>query len=318
MLEEIFMMPEILLNKSHFLSEEDFYKVLKLLKKPLQEELILRDSKDGKWRSFLKENLENLPHKRKEVAKLILGMRKSNPKRIRNSKMILETELPNSENWLSAALSSHREDPLAAIFTATESFLETTCEEKDLIVPIKDLAISKWWDNRSSTKRIDRKIEVYKKYLKKLFEKSNSLMFIDPHLAPSKQHYSKFFEILALAKDRDTENHDIEIEIHRACTFEEKILTKPDEWKDVFCSLNEKLKEFNLNVTIFIWDRFHDRYLISDLLGIAMQNGFDASGKENDKTTWSRLSRIDRDDVQREFEEGTGIHKLHCKFELPF
>ena len=40
------------------------------------------------------------------------------------------------------------------------------------------------------------------------------------------------------------------------------------------------LLQSNLEVKIFIWDDFHDRYLISDLVGIQMSNGFDARFKQ--------------------------------------
>jgi hypothetical protein len=73
----------------------------------------------------------------------------------------------------------------------------------------------------------------------------------------------------------------------------------------------------NLSVQVFVWDDFHDRYLISNIVGISVPNGFDTTTAHNAKTTWTRLGRVDRDDVQREFDPPSGRHKLHHKFTLP-
>ena len=66
--------------------------------------------------------------------------------------------------------------------------------------------------------------------------------------------------------------------------------------------------------TVYFWDDMHDRYLISDIVGVQMPNGFDTTTAPNSITTWSRLSCNARDDIQREFDPATGRHKLHYTF----
>lgn len=68
---------------------------------------------------------------------------------------------------------------------------------------------------------------------------------------------------------------------------------------------------------VFVWDHFHDRYLISNLIGVSLPNGFDATSNVNEKTTWTRLGRDERDDVQREFDPAVGRHRLHGRFSIP-
>ncbi len=51
-----------------------------------------------------------------------------------------------------------------------------------------------------------------------------------------------------------------------------------------------------------IWPDFHDRFLVTDLVGLSMSNGFDASNARGATITVTRLSRKDRDDVQKEFD----------------
>jgi hypothetical protein len=72
-----------------------------------------------------------------------------------------------------------------------------------------------------------------------------------------------------------------------------------------------------LSVEVFIWDNFHDRYLITDLIGISAPNGFDTTTNPRDMTTWTRLSRRDRDDVQREHDPACNRHTLRHQFRIP-
>ena len=61
---------------------------------------------------------------------------------------------------------------------------------------------------------------------------------------------------------------------------------------------------------------FGDRYLISNLIGINLPHGFGISDPHDPHpiTTWTRLGRKDRDDIQREFDPASGRHKLQHRF----
>ena len=72
-----------------------------------------------------------------------------------------------------------------------------------------------------------------------------------------------------------------------------------------------------LQAEVFVWDDFHDRYLISNLVGIALPNGFDTDRNPNSVTSWARLSRTDSDDVLREFEPNNGRHTQRARFTIP-
>jgi len=77
------------------------------------------------------------------------------------------------------------------------------------------------------------------------------------------------------------------------------------------------LNKVGLNVEVFIWDDFHDRHLISNLVGVGLQNGFDTTTNPNTLTTWNRLGRSDRDDIQREFDPASNRHFLKHRFTIP-
>ena len=95
------------------------------------------------------------------------------------------------------------------------------------------------------------------------------------------------------------------IEIHRVWDsgsgHDRTIYTK-DELHRRFASLNEQLINAGLTVKIYVWPDFHDRYLITDVMGLSIPYGFDISTAQDETTTWTRLSRRDRDAIQLEFD----------------
>lgn len=81
--------------------------------------------------------------------------------------------------------------------------------------------------------------------------------------------------------------------------------------------MSANLRAAGLHAEVFIWDDFHDRYLISNLIGVSLPNGFDTTRNPDSITRWTRLGRSDRDDVQREFDPASGRHALRARFTIP-
>ena len=70
-----------------------------------------------------------------------------------------------------------------------------------------------------------------------------------------------------------------------------KVIEPNHKWEASFKRvLSPILQPKGLNAEVFIWDDFHDRYLISNLIGILIPNGFDVTTDPNDTTTWTRFS----------------------------
>jgi hypothetical protein len=108
------------------------------------------------------------------------------------------------------------------------------------------------------------------------------------------------------------------IEIHRVCyegSGPNRCILKEGEIKNRFSKLGDELAKLAISAEVFVWDDFHDRYLITDLFGIELSDGFDIAGNAP-VTTWALISRTDRDGVQREFEANRGYHKLRFKFRI--
>ena len=132
---------------------------------------------------------------------------------------------------------------------------------------------------------------------------ANSLIFIDPFIDPTDRHqYGDLMKLLATLQSRSVKPL---IEIHRAAWYDSGNDKRP-RVNEVVAALKPAIEEVaktaGLSVDVFLWDDIHDRYLITDLVGINLPYGFGTTKAPNAQTTWTRLGRANRDSVQREFD----------------
>lgn len=135
------------------------------------------------------------------------------------------------------------------------------------------------------------------------------------------ERYDDIGELIAVAGRRHPSPR---IEIHRVC-YEGSgpgrrfpMQDEGDYFERRFLDgLSGLLRAADLKADVFVWDDFHDRYLISNLVGISLPNGFDTTQDPNSVTRWARLGRNDRDGVQREFDRASQRHTLRARFTIP-
>ncbi|MBU3915586.1 hypothetical protein KKA14_08615 [bacterium] len=299
-----------LFNSQSYSSEEVGRLQLQFLKEAFLTDSIIRNLCNGGWFQFVLKNSTSWHVRSKELLKKIKSQG-----RLRNFENVLNANPEGDTDWCAEALASNEREALSGIITNSE--LKGDFDQYQLIASIDKLSSTSWWQQRSQSVRLNRSIEEYINHLKLILQASNSVMFIDPHLDPTKPKYrgfEKFLEIIGTQKIKPL------IEIHRVCYFgsgQHRNIISDKEWKQKFNdSFLELIKRLGLNVKVFIWDDFHDRYLISNLVGLNIPYGFDTTTNPQTKTTWTRLSRQNSDDIQREFEENTGAHTLQTRFTI--
>ena len=226
----------------------------------------------------------------------------------------------DDRGWCAEALASHVQRPLTGGVIATEMVKDAYPHEQ-AVARIDRLSSAPWWIAGSPSVRLARTLAGYATHLDPVLRHSNSLMFIDPHLDPERRGYRDLAGLLRPAGRRTPMPA---IEIHRVCyegSGRERRFparTDPGYFKRRFhTGLGEPLRDAGLSAEVFIWDDFHDRYLISNLIGVSLPNGFDTSSARGAVTTWTRLGRKDRDDIQREFDRRAERHALQDHFKVP-
>ena len=211
--------------------------------------------------------------------------------------------------WCAEALATDAVRPYTGGVIVTEAVKGHYATEQ-LVARIDRLSSADWWRGRQHcSARLDRTLADYETQLDPVLRCSTSLMFIDPHLDPTEPRYAGFARLLQLAGGRIPAPL---VEIHRRVPLEPQKFER--RFRD---ALMAPLHSAGLHARVFMWasrTRFHDRYLISNLVGILLPDGLD-TGKG--RTTWTRLGSDDRDDIQREFDQGSRRHRLVRSFELP-
>jgi hypothetical protein len=275
---------------------------------------MVRDLRRGEWRRTVLGNAEQLTTAGRQLFQTLVS---SNRLREFVASPLAPPSSP--EEWLWEAHRSQKLGMHDRSLVATLAHPELVDREADpFVVSIQSLHAATWWKSRSSSMRLQRRTSDYIQHLKPLFRYSNSLLFIDPNLHPGKPGYAQFGELVRSAVH--SEGKPDLIEIHRSCkdsggsTVREQYPTRSD-WITKFSALGRELATVGLRATIFIWEDFHDRYCISNLMGLSIPYGFDICTdvhRQQARTTWTKLGRRDADEIRRDFDR-SNQERLHCE-----
>jgi len=302
--------PDVL-DATAYASEEICGLHLRILKKVLLEEGLVRDLRAGEWRAvFADENRAWHRWGRELLRKLAKQNRLVRDQPARPDRPI------DDAGWCEEALTSHARRALSGGVIVGDAL--AAAYPQAIVSGVSKLPAAPWWTGRSSSVRLQRTTASYGAALDPVLRHANSIMLIDPHIDPSLARYAAVAELLAALDGRASKPL---VEIHRVCYVgppRDRDIPSKDQWEARFRGAMELgLRQAGAEVAVFVWDDFHDRYVISDLVGIDVPRGFDTSADEASVTTWTRIARTARDDIQREFDPGSGRHELRYQFTIP-
>jgi hypothetical protein len=308
-LREFALSPDVLFASAYGITTDDgtFHPsdhhgqlALNALRKGLERGGIVRNLAAGEWLNTVMSSTEGLHPRSREV---LLKIQKSG--RLVPAKMLSQSVPTNETEWLSEALASHQAEPLLSQFFGTDNFSDALKAADYQLLPkgISKLPFCEPFAGGGCSVKVKRTLGDYKRVLYPIFKHSRSLMFIDPYLDLTEPNYGEFVRLL---RDIAIVRPSVQIELHRQLRTvgAGNSLVPADEWQNRFkqaIDADEVLR--TLDIKVFVWDEFHDRYLISNLMGISVPYGFDTSKKE-DETRWTMLSPGDADDVRVEFSDG--------------
>jgi len=282
------------------------------IREVLMTEGLVRDLRAGDWRRLFAVDERPWHRRGKELVKKL-----ATQGRLVGFQPTL-THLPaDDRDWCAEALGTHGSRPFTGGVIVTPPVKDAYSGEP-LVARIDQLSRTAWWTARSPSVRLARNLAGYQQHLDPILRCANSLQFVDPHLDPARHQYREFADLLVCAGRRAPAPL---IEIHRVC-YEgsgpgRRILDLAVLERSFRDGLADPLRAAELQAQVFVWDDFHYRHVISNLVGILMENGFDTTGDPRSITTWARLGRADRDDVQREFDPASRRHALRRRFTIP-
>jgi hypothetical protein len=286
-------------NGEFIVAENHGHLALAALWKGIERFGVIRNLGAGRWARTLDVRQEELHVRSREVLKKLRL-----DGRIISAGVYSPSAPTNEMEWLDEALASHKADPEITQFFGTDVFCESikAAEFHQLPKGISKIPFCSPFSGGGCSIKLERNLAAYISALRPLIKHSRSLMFIDPYLDLNAANYQDF---LGLMKVIALINPGVEIELHRQIkpAHGEQFISAA-AWKQRFeqtIAADPSIR--SLSIKVFIWDEFHDRYLISNLMGISVPYGFDTT-KKNESTRWSMLSPQDTDDVRQEFTEG--------------
>jgi hypothetical protein len=294
LLAEYALTPDVF-DVASYTSEEVCGLHLQNLKEVLLQEGLVRDLRLGDWGRLFVGNDRSWHLRGKELLKKLKSQN-----RLVSFPSANVTAPATYADWCSEALATHRILPLSGIIVSEGQ--SAAHRANPAVASVGRLTSTPWWMARSPSLRLARTLTAYRAALGLVLRHANSLMFIDPYLDPSNGQYTDFLSLMHAAGGRASAPR---IEIHRAAWYDGGQEKRPQVAAveaALRSGLTECARQTGLTFNVSLWDVMHDRYLISDILGITLPHGFATTRAPNAVTTWSQLGRKDRDDVQREFD----------------
>lgn len=307
MLDEYALVPDIF-DQAAYSNPAFIEMCLPHLKEPLLQEALVRDLCDGGWSRYCLQNSGSLHRLCKEILKKLVQNN-----RLRRFPCQGAAPPASAGDWCQEGLIGGHLEPLTGVISAHATKKNFAANE---VASVERLTGTPWWQDRSPSITVDRKTTEYVKVLRRVLLQANSLMFVDPNLDPSSYNYREFHQLLAPIAQRGVKPR---IEIHRSfCKGDGIARTFPTvvEWKATFSGLGNALNRQGLAAEVFLWDDFHDRYLIADVVGVSVPAGFDVTTKADDGSTWGRLGREDKDKIQRLFDPAARPGSLKWRFSI--
>jgi hypothetical protein len=294
LLAEYALTPDVF-DTTTYSSEEVCGLHLQALREVLLHEGLVRNLRSGEWVRTFEDPARSWHRRGKELLKKLTTQRRVVP-----ASSVRPTTPTTDAEWCLEALGSHGAQPLAGII-ATDA-VAATHAANSTVCSVNRLANATWWAARSSSLRLGRTLGAYQQALDVVLRHANSLIFIDPFIDPTDhQQYADLMAILTSLRSRPIKPL---VEVHRAAWYggNDKRPRVSELVTALQPSIETAAKAAGLSVEVFLWDDIHDRYLITDLIGISLPYGFGTTKAPNAQTTWTRLGRGDRDSVQREFD----------------
>lgn len=313
MLVEYALVPDVL-DATCYDSPELCEARLQVLKPILMEEALVRDLRGGDWWSYIRDWIKTLPEQCHPKAKELLKKLKQK-ERIRTVPFRGPSQPDCHTAWLDEAIASHDWQNLVGVITSKE--LAYQHRDNPLITSIDKLTHADWLQRREGSVDLPKQSSSYLSHLRLLLSHANSVAFIDPYLDPSQPPYQEFYFLLKAAKDNSLPPA---IELHTAAKgFDKSRCDRSQfpmaEWKARFSTLNSTLDEAELTVEVFVWEYFHDRFIISNIVAINLSSGLDVVRNAN--VLWNRLPNSMLDGIQRDFAANSAKYDLKYQFKLP-
>lgn len=289
--------------------------ILTQLLRGICENGMISDLHKSGWSRDIAKRIEEIPsHKIKTNVMKLLEVLKDRKRLVRHPRAA--NDPADDMQWVELAREAHGRAPLDAIVLTPN--LRARCGiDDEVLVGLGDVLDSAPWLNRRRSATIKQREADYRSLLPKILRHAKRLWLIDPYFRPDRRQWTDTIEICAsLMGQRGGELLRGIIEIHTGDPGKRNTPLSPkdemtawDQWKK-----NHFAPNYPHTLSVSMWAKFddgervHDRFLITDQVGISIAGGLDCitppAGIPSD-TVWTLLDERDRLLWLSKFQEGT-------------
>ena len=241
---------------------------LETIRETMLEAGLVRDLRNGRWRALFRSDGRAWHGRGKELVRKLATQGRLVP-----HQPLLPHEPQDDVDWCAEALATHDERPFGGGVIVTEAVKQAYADQP-IVARIDRLSSATWWASRGPSVMVARNLSDYLVHLDPILRCANSVMFIDAHVDPMRHGYQEFVQLLTRLGNRKPVPM---VEIHRVCyegsgpgrrfPLNEDRAYFSDRFRE---ALSNRLRAAGLRVEVFVWDDFHDRFLISNLVGISL------------------------------------------------
>lgn len=298
------LLPEYALLHEVFAAEKP---MLAYLRDAILDHALVRDLRGGEWSRALRDFVRDRPSLL--AREIVESLVKNN--QLSSFPSALSKKPANERDWCDEALDTHRQRVLEAIIVGCETAQHY--KGRKPVVGVDAIAESRPTARHTVSVRPRYRISEYLAHLELVLAAARRVCFIDPYIDPAHRDYQDFPQLLLRAGQRTPHPR---IEIHRKCSYGNQFLKSESQVRPIFGGWDRLLAQSGVKVRVVIWDDFKVRYLLSDIIGLHVAKGFKTNNHPSEVNVWNRLSRTDREDVDREFDENSPSHTSYCTFEI--
>ena len=295
MLSEFAILPDVMI--AHNYEHPDLAKLcLRSLFNSLEKDGVVRDLSSN-WRNELIRSPNHLHPVARELMEFLVKHGRITPD------VVSSVDKKNSiEEWLALAVNSHEKLPLDAIVAKSAKTVKSA--------PIVDVTELNGpdWSKKLNTESLHVACSLggYTNALRKIARLSKQMIIIDPYLYPNSYtgNYKQFPDLLVKFA---TQNKYLHFDIH--------VKEQKNERVDVD-SFMTSLKKSNWKgeLRLFVWSQLHDRFILSNLIGLAMPKGLEILGRKETPRIWTRLSENHRKKIAEEHDPNLQRNKIFDRY----
>ena len=275
--------------------------ILSALLPRLRTATLIRAVEDTKWKDEIKDRSQGSLAAQKVLKTLI------DEHRIVYEKTVAETEF---RDWPSAFAQSHKIRALRALVSDDLSGSNPNFTPE--ITNISKLITEDWWTDLTLNTEVDGSNESFVAAIKLPLTRAARIDIVDPWLLPTKDRSSGLLQ--RIVKEVARNPRVSAFKIHSSFRALENDPDRDEEglWRFHFERLGQLLANSHRSARVFVWnnrdipDKFHDRYLLTELgscqvgRGFEVEKGFTNTFYRLDRTKSQSLETVFRGDVNSE------------------